>query len=146
MLATTRAISRRSLQTVMAFALDSRARAAFVGWRSLLIPVAAIVPIVPVAYWLATVDRNLVFVVHDVLIRTPAPYLDRVGEAVWKYVTSIFLYILPWPIFIGLISCATRRPATQRGSMHSNGRLVASMTLWRSSPPATVYRSPRPWK
>jgi 4-amino-4-deoxy-L-arabinose transferase-like glycosyltransferase len=114
----------------IAFALDSRARAAFAQWRSALIPVTAIIPIAPVAYWLATIDRNLISVVHDVLVHTPAPYVDRVGEAVWKYVTSIFLYLLPWPIFVGLISYGTRREARDRGSMHPNGRLAASMTLW----------------
>lgn len=115
---------------VIAFALDSRARAAFARWRSLLIPVIALIPILPVAYWIATIDRNLIFVVHDVLVRTPEPYVDRVGVAVWKYLTSIPLYLLPWPVIIGLIFLRARRGATVGGSMHPNGWLAASMTLW----------------
>lgn len=115
---------------VIAFGVDSRARAAFAQWRSLLIPVTALIPIAPVAYWIATIDRNLIFVVHDVLVHTPAPYGDRVGVAIWKYVTSIPLFLLPWPVFIGLIFLRSRRGATERRSMHANGWLAASMTLW----------------
>jgi len=115
---------------VIAFAFDSRARAAFTRWRSLLIPATALIPVAPVAYWIAKIDRNLIFVVHDVLVRTPAPYVDRIGGAIWKYVTSIPLHLLPWPVFIGLIMLRTRSGARDAGSMHRNGRLAASTTLW----------------
>jgi len=115
---------------VLAFILDRRARAAFARWRSLLIPVFALIPIAPVAYWIASVDRNLIFVVHDVLVHTTATYLERLVVAVRKYLTSIVFFILPWPIFVGLIAFSSRRDAAERGSMHPNGRLAASMTLW----------------
>lgn len=114
----------------LAFAFDKRARTAFANWRSLLIPAVAVLPVAPVAYWIATIDRNLIFVVHDVLVHTPSPYVDRVELGVWKYLTSIVLFLLPWPIFVGLIFYHTRLRVTQRGSMHPNGHLAASMTWW----------------
>lgn len=115
---------------MLAFVLDRSARAAFARWQSLLVPAMAMIPIAPVAYWLATVDRNLIFVVHDVLVHTTASYLDRVGWAVWKYLTSIVLYLLPWPIFIALIFYFTRLSPGGHGSMNHSGRLAVSMTWW----------------
>lgn len=114
----------------MAFALDRRARAAFARWQSLLVPAVAIIPVLPVAYWIASIDRNLIFVVHDVLVDATKPYGERVGLAIWKYLTSIILFLLPWPIFIGLSFYRTRRAAPEPDAMHPNGRLALSTVLW----------------
>ena len=114
----------------VAFLVDRRARAAFAQSKALIIPVAAIIPIAPVAYWLFSIDANLVFYVHEVLVVEPTPYVERLGLALWKYLTSIFLFLLPWPIFIGAIAFQTRLGATERGSIDPNGRLAASMTFW----------------
>lgn len=114
----------------IAFALDARARSAFARWRSLLIPVMAFIPIAPVAYWLLSVDANLIFYVRDVLVTDPAPYAERLGIAVWKYLTSIVLFLLPWPIFIGVIAYRTRVEGVDRVPRDPTGRLAASMTLW----------------
>jgi 4-amino-4-deoxy-L-arabinose transferase-like glycosyltransferase len=117
----------------IAFVLDRRARAAFGHWRSLIIPLVALVPIAPVAYWLTTVDANLIFFVRDVLIVEPTPYAERLGNAIWKYLTSILLFLLPWPIFIGLIFYRTRRVAAGERPIHPNGRLAFMMTWWTIS-------------
>lgn len=115
----------------IAIALDRRARGAFANWRSLLILAVAAVPIAPVAYWIATVDANPLPVAHELLIGTAVPYVDRVGPAILKYLESIIAYLLPWPIFVGLIFFATRK---RRGDvpapLHPNGRLAISMTFW----------------
>jgi hypothetical protein len=114
--------------TLVAVLLNARARAAFFDRRALLVPLFAILPLVPVTIWMLGIDGNVVSVVHDRLVGTPAPYVERILPAVKSYLVSIVLYILPWPVFVGIIAFAARRRATP-GPLHPNGRLAAAATL-----------------
>ncbi len=113
-----------------AFLFDRRARAALLDRRSLLILVLAIVPLIPVALWLGRVDGNVASVVHNRLVGSSAPYAERALQAIREYLESMVLYLLPWPIFVGLIGTLARRRETVPQPVHANGRLAVAATLW----------------
>lgn len=115
--------------TLIAVLLDRRARVAFFDRRALLIPLLAILPLVPIAVWMAGIDGNVVSVVHDRLVGKQAPYIERILPAAKSYLVSVVLYILPWPIFVGLIGFAARRKAPPE-PLHASGRLAVASTLW----------------
>jgi hypothetical protein len=115
--------------TFCAFVFDSRARGALWDRRSLLIPAFAVIPVAPVALWLARVGGDVVSVVHKGLVTEAVPYGQRVLPAIWKFLVSIVLYLLPWPIIVGWIGYVTRRHETP-GPMQHAGRLAVSATLW----------------
>ncbi len=109
--------------------LDRRARAAFFDRRTLLVALFAVLPVVPVVIWMLGIDGNVVSVVHDRLVGKPVRYVERILPAAKSYLVSVVLYLLPWPIFIGLIAFAARRPEAP-SPLHPNGRLAVAATLW----------------
>jgi hypothetical protein len=116
--------------TLVAFLLDGRARMALLNRRSLLIPLFAVIPLVPVVLWLIEVNGDVVSVVHDRMVSGSVPFIERVGPAIGEYAESLVLYLLPWPVVVGIIAYLNRRREAAPEPMHANGRLAAAATLW----------------
>jgi 4-amino-4-deoxy-L-arabinose transferase-like glycosyltransferase len=116
--------------TLCAFLFDRRARTALLDRRSLLILLLAIVPLIPVALWLGRVDGNVASVVHNRLVGSSSPYAERALKAILEYLEAIVLYLLPWPIFVGLIGYLARKRESGPRPMHANGRLAVAATVF----------------
>ena len=81
-----------------ALALIPATRRIFTDPRSLLIPVAAVLPVLPFAFWLAHVDPELL-AARSVPTGQSIPY-ERALHGAWIFLTGIPLVLLPWIVFV----------------------------------------------
>jgi hypothetical protein len=108
------------------FAADPKGRAALANWRTLLIALGTLLPVLPPVLWLLARRSTVTDGVAGRIILDRPAYLDVIGTGILDLAVAVVLFLLPW---LAVVAGAAVLSRTSREALPSDaGRLALRVT------------------
>ena len=97
--------------------------------RLLISLVIAAIAISPYVYWIVQVRGDVVADLSSHLIMSERPHLERAAIGLWRLVSSVLIFLLPWLLFVALLAPKAFLPAPANTAAPSLVERLALRTM-----------------
>jgi hypothetical protein len=97
--------------------------------RLLISLVIAAIAISPYVYWIVQVRGDVVADLSSHLIKSERPHLERAAIGLWRLVSSLPIFLLPWLLFVALLAPKALLPGPANTAAPSLAERLALRTM-----------------